>query len=601
MNKRKKIFAIIIFCSSLLYFLTNLSPTVTYGDSAEFIVGAYKLSIVHPSGYPTYLLLAKIFTFIPVGDVAYRVNMCSAFFGALSCYLIFLIIFELTESLLLSIVSTFTLSLSLTFSYLSTIAEIYTLNSFFVSFLIYNLILWDKRGEKKFLFSFSFLLGLSLTNHLTIITFFPSFFIFFLLNKSKISLKISDLSKLSALFLLGLTPYLYIPIRSLSSVEIIFWPKIKSINEFLIYISASHFKFWFFHQNIEELIKSISKFFSFLVVQFPGFGAIFGGIGFWYLWKNNKKTSLLLSLMFFSLMLFGINYKIEDIHHFYVPSYLVFTIWVGSGLLWLWKRTPSTVKHRALFYSFVLLMLLSYKLIYGILGIPSPLERSHYFSDSSKMSLLSTEKNSVIVCDWAYATLFRYWQVIYGLGKDAMILFDYDENWLKYVDFLYNKRKVYVSRFEKGVSSKYYLIPKSFIYQVTDSPELFKDLGAKPQYPLNFTFFEEIAIIGYDVLRKSVEKIILELILYWKALKKINENYNVELEVVDKKGKTSFRREFRPVYGFYSTEKWEEGEILKEKVNLYYPSSKISPFKINITLFDQGRKKFVKKFITLQL
>lgn len=599
MEKRKIAFYL-IFLFSFLFFIFNLAPTVTYGDSAEFVIGAYKLTIVHPSGYPLYLLLGKLFTFIPIGDIAYRVNLMSAFFGALTSSMVFLILSELTQSLLISFISTFTLTFSLTFSYLSTIAEVYTLNAFFVALLIYILLQWNKKGEKKLLFLFSFILGLSLTNHLTILLFLPSFLIYFFLNSSKAYLRSMDLAKMIFLFLLGLLPYLYIPIVSSSSSEIIFWPKIRSFKEFILFVSGSHFKVWLLNRSIKEFINSISKFISFLLIQFPGLATVFGVIGFWRNKKEYKKEFILLFLMFFVLFLFGINYRIEDIHHFYLPCYLIFSIWIGFGILWLWKRTPQQKKYRILFISTIFLLFLSYKLTYETLGIPMQIEKSCYFSDTSRMGLLSTEKNSVIICDWAYATLFRYWQMVYGIRKDVKIVFDYDENWIEYVERLYGKKKLYLTKHNQWVSAKYYLIPYSFIYKVEKTRPEFKESDSTPQSFTNISFFDEILLLGYDIIEEIKEKRILVLKLYWKALKEPKETYDVEIKVLDCKRKVIYFKDFRPVYGHYSTAKWKEGEILTEKLELYLPSKKF-PLLIDLTLYNMEKKKSCKRSLNIPL
>ncbi len=584
-------FFFLIFFASFLFYLFNLAPTVTYGDSAEFVIGAYKLTIVHPSGYPLYLLLGKLFTFIPIGDIAYRINLMSAFFGALTCSMIFLILSELTKSLFISFISTLTLTFSLTFSYLSTIAEVYTFSALFASILIYILIQWRKSGVKKFLFLFSFVLGSSLTNHLTILIFFPSFLIYLFLNKPKTALKPMDLAKMIFLFLLGLLPYLYIPIRSRSSLETIFWPGVKSLKEFMLFISGSHFRVWFLNQNIKEFINSILKFISFLLIQFPGLATVFGAIGFWRNKKEYKKEFILFSLMFFSLFLFGINYQVEDIHHFYLPCYLIFSVWIGFGILWLWKRTPPQKKFKALFILTMSLLFIFYYFTYKFLQIPIQIEKSFYFSDTSRAGLISTEKNSVIICDWAYATLYRYWQMIYKIRMDVIIAFDYREKWIEYVEKLYVKKKVYLSRFEEGVSSKYYLIPEGFIYKVEKTPHRFKVSDAKPQIFLNQTFFDSIVLIGYDILSKPEEREIFSINLYWKALKKLEEVFNAEIEFLDSKRKTFYSKEFKPVYGYYSTEKWNEGEILKEKLNLYFPFKNFSPFELKVKLSFKTNKQ----------
>lgn len=51
----------------------------TYGtDGGELVTASYTLGVPHPPGYPTYVLLGKLFSFFPLGSVAYRYNLFSA-------------------------------------------------------------------------------------------------------------------------------------------------------------------------------------------------------------------------------------------------------------------------------------------------------------------------------------------------------------------------------------------------------------------------------------------------------------------------------------------------------------------------------------------
>ncbi|MBN1383999.1 MAG: DUF2723 domain-containing protein, partial [Elusimicrobia bacterium] len=90
---------IITFLLSFAVYLATLCPTVYVGDSGEFATAAYTLGITHPPGYPLYVILGKIFTIIiPFGNIAYRVNLMSAFFGALTCALVYLIVRNFTPN-----------------------------------------------------------------------------------------------------------------------------------------------------------------------------------------------------------------------------------------------------------------------------------------------------------------------------------------------------------------------------------------------------------------------------------------------------------------------------------------------------------------------
>jgi len=58
---------------------------------------AFQLGIAHPAGSPLYALVAKLFTFLRFGSIAFKVNLVSAFFGALLILATFLLTTERLE------------------------------------------------------------------------------------------------------------------------------------------------------------------------------------------------------------------------------------------------------------------------------------------------------------------------------------------------------------------------------------------------------------------------------------------------------------------------------------------------------------------------
>src|SRR6185503_1451947 len=54
--------------------------TIYVGDSGELTTAVAVLGIPHPSGYPLYVLLGKLWTLlVPVGSIAFRMSLFSAF------------------------------------------------------------------------------------------------------------------------------------------------------------------------------------------------------------------------------------------------------------------------------------------------------------------------------------------------------------------------------------------------------------------------------------------------------------------------------------------------------------------------------------------
>ncbi len=75
-----------------VYYLT-LAPEVTLEDSGELCTGAFYAGIPHPPGYPFWSLYAWFWTAVlPIGNVAWRVEMGESFGAAMACGLVGLMI-----------------------------------------------------------------------------------------------------------------------------------------------------------------------------------------------------------------------------------------------------------------------------------------------------------------------------------------------------------------------------------------------------------------------------------------------------------------------------------------------------------------------------
>src|SRR5436190_22943890 len=68
----------------LVIYLVTVSPTVNFIDSGELITAVHEPGVVHPPGYPLYTLLGYVVSHLLGGEVAWRVNALSSFFGALA-------------------------------------------------------------------------------------------------------------------------------------------------------------------------------------------------------------------------------------------------------------------------------------------------------------------------------------------------------------------------------------------------------------------------------------------------------------------------------------------------------------------------------------
>ncbi len=75
---------VLAFLLPLALYLSTVAPTVYNLDSAELTTAAYTGGLLRATGYPLYLILGKLWSQLPIGDVGYRMNVFSAIFGALT-------------------------------------------------------------------------------------------------------------------------------------------------------------------------------------------------------------------------------------------------------------------------------------------------------------------------------------------------------------------------------------------------------------------------------------------------------------------------------------------------------------------------------------
>jgi hypothetical protein len=78
-----------VLLASLTLYVKTMAPTVSFWDCGEFIACAYTLGVPHPPGSPLYVLLGRVFTFLPFGEVAWRVVLMSAVASALAVWCVY--------------------------------------------------------------------------------------------------------------------------------------------------------------------------------------------------------------------------------------------------------------------------------------------------------------------------------------------------------------------------------------------------------------------------------------------------------------------------------------------------------------------------------
>ncbi len=187
-----RVIAGVVFLATLIVYLTTVAPTLSFWDCGEFIACSVTLSVPHPPGSPLYLLLGKLFSMIPFGDIGWRVNLISVLVSALSVVLLYLTIVRLVrqyrgeEKSTLDAIIVYgggmigALAFAFTHSHWfnAVEAEVYSFSLFFTSIVIYLIIRWSDEAEDpasdRLLLIIAYLMGLAIGVHLLNILAIPA-------------------------------------------------------------------------------------------------------------------------------------------------------------------------------------------------------------------------------------------------------------------------------------------------------------------------------------------------------------------------------------------------------------------------------------------
>ena len=144
-------------------YLRTLARSVPAGDSGEMITVAWILGVAHPSGYPLFTMLGHLFTFLPFGPPAFRVNLMSAVFHAAAAGMTSVVIYRLMAveaddhglkerlpwaGVAGAAVGGLALAFSSAFWAYALVAEVFAINSFFGALILLVLMEWERRPER---------------------------------------------------------------------------------------------------------------------------------------------------------------------------------------------------------------------------------------------------------------------------------------------------------------------------------------------------------------------------------------------------------------------------------------------------------------------
>ena len=342
----------VLAISLMAVYLASLAPGLTWAnvgaDGGDLIAAAATGGIAHPTGYPLYLLLARLFQFMPIGSLAFRTNLMSAVAAVAAALMVYgLVTRYLSPSLthpvwLAGLAAGLAFGLSPLIWSQAVITEVYTLHSLFVALLLFLSVipLSAHFTQKRMDCLLGLIFGLAMGNHLTTLLILP-IILFSTIHRKPDSaqgkhwfntwqLDGGSLLRRLLWMMVGLLVYLVLPLRALSHPPVD-WGNPVTLDGFVWLVSGKLYQGLLLSLNFPFVVERAQTVIALLLEKFGIIGITASLVGLIVFFKPTRLNFYMLWIAVASSA-FAIGYATADAYMYLIPVFLCFAVWIGIGL-----------------------------------------------------------------------------------------------------------------------------------------------------------------------------------------------------------------------------------------------------------------------------
>lgn len=332
----------------------TLAPGLTWAnrgdDGGDLITAAATLGVAHPTGYPTYLILAHLFQWLPFGSLAFRATLlssASALGAALAVRELVLCLRPADRHAFPSQLAGWCGGLAFGLSALvwsqAVIAEVYTLHALGLSVILlatYRLINEDQRPLGLLDRIYALAIGLALGNHLTTLFALPVYLGALWYRRQRAPH--APTIQLLGLLLAGTAIYLYLPIRAAAQPPVN-WGQAFTVQGFWWVVSGAPYHPLAFAAPADEIWPKMVAGLRQLLDQWNWPGLLLGLLGMAAVPVTAKGMRLALLWLALVAFAFAVEYNAKDYFVHLLPVCLSLAVGiglaVGGGMDWAARRS----------------------------------------------------------------------------------------------------------------------------------------------------------------------------------------------------------------------------------------------------------------------
>ena len=491
--------AALVLGVALVLYVPTLLPDVGTWDTAEFQAIGPTLGVAHPTGYPTYTLLAWLASVLlqPFGNEAYRADLLSALLVAGAAALLAVRATQVTQRWPLGVFAGLAFAVTPVAWRVATRADAHALHVFLAAALLVLLGVWQARRKTdpvragRWLIAVGLVYGLSLGNHALTLLLAPGIAVFVLLVAPRILWQEwrTVLLSLGAMALTAALVYLYLPLRSAMEPPLDYADP-QTWESFWYVVLGEQFQGAF--RGLPPLADLVSGVWDELVRDF-GLPAVLVLAGAVLGVARHPRLLALTGLWFVCSWLFAVGYPNAQIERYYLVPLLVSALWIALAADAVLDAMRDLLRPgRAAVYRVAASGLVAVLLLVAVLPLPDRFARMDASDETYgrrwlEATFAALEPEAAVVSWWSYSTPMWYGRWVEGRREDIVIVDDRDVLDDGYgsaegaVDRFLDERPTYIIRLDKDLPRFRARYELEHVDTVRGPGQLYKVTGRREQ------------------------------------------------------------------------------------------------------------------------
>jgi len=335
-----------VFAALAAIYLATLLPGLGgTEDTPKFQYVGAALGTPHDPGYPLYMIACWAFSKLPVGTLAYRINLLSACWGALAGALVFLAMRRLAVPRGIAVCTALALGLGRAFWQHSTFAEAYTQASALTAAAFLALLIWDEDGRTRWLYAAVAAVSLAFGTHLIIVGMVPVF-AWFVLTRYRWRVPVRALAVIAVIVTLGVAQYGYVWIRTVQHARYL-ESSARSVTDMVGVLRGRQFENQTFTEPLAVVSRErVPEVAAAAAADLGPLASVAALVGVLALWRTRRRAAALLAFGFIgsALLLASLgNVATEGIQ---LPSLMAAWILAGCGASFAWTCAAAVAGWR---------------------------------------------------------------------------------------------------------------------------------------------------------------------------------------------------------------------------------------------------------------